>query len=360
MIIRFIPALEGLRGYAATMVVAVHCIAVWKPEGQFIKDVLYTAITGRAPVILFFVLSAFVLTPSLVHGRYALDFAARRLFRLYPAAVAVACVVAAFSPNSLEELISAATYFDNRLIAPYWTLRVELIGSAMLPVIVMVMLRNMTVALLIIALTALLPFLPYTPFGIMVNATLFCFPLGAWLAIYLHRLALLREYPITVGTAGAIFLIFSHCLVGRTPEFAFSGLSEWLGSTDWLTPTLGERSNISLYLQHVCEAVGSCMLIGTVACKISTWPILENRVSQFLGQHSYPLYLVHYPILYALLPKFSGSTPEFLIALFATVMALSLGASVLLRRWVELPAIAVGRMIAERLQKKVPASGPSS
>ena len=90
--------LQVLRGYAASMVVIVHCIAAWQPlaeRDEFSRtaaDVLLIPISGRAPVILFFVLSGFVLTHSLLNsqgGRWSIvAFYVRRLFRIMPAAIA--------------------------------------------------------------------------------------------------------------------------------------------------------------------------------------------------------------------------------------------------------------------------------
>jgi len=76
---RFLPRLEALRGIAAVSVVAYHVTA------QFTD----TYVTGMAPVVLFFVLSGFVLAGSLNNNPDPITFLRHRLFRLFPAAAAV-------------------------------------------------------------------------------------------------------------------------------------------------------------------------------------------------------------------------------------------------------------------------------
>src|ERR1700755_289523 len=77
----FIPELEALRGLAAVSVLAFHAFDMRNE----------TAVTGLAPVVLFFVLSAFVLARSLENDPRARNFFLGRLFWLLPPAAA--CVL---------------------------------------------------------------------------------------------------------------------------------------------------------------------------------------------------------------------------------------------------------------------------
>jgi peptidoglycan/LPS O-acetylase OafA/YrhL len=74
----FVPRLESLRGLAAVSVVAFHAYGMRND----------TAVTGLAPVVLFFVLSGFVLTRSLHNNPSPLVYFRNRIFRLFPAAAA--------------------------------------------------------------------------------------------------------------------------------------------------------------------------------------------------------------------------------------------------------------------------------
>jgi peptidoglycan/LPS O-acetylase OafA/YrhL len=81
----FVPRLEALRGVAAISVVAYHAV------GQFVD----TNVTGMAPVVMFFVLSGFVLARSLANDHRPLEFLQHRVFRLLPAATAVVLLLTA-------------------------------------------------------------------------------------------------------------------------------------------------------------------------------------------------------------------------------------------------------------------------
>src|SRR5262245_52351945 len=77
--LEFLPRLESVRGLAAVSVIWYHIAP------QFID----TYVTGMAPVVMFFVLSGFVLTRSLENDPNPLRFFRHRVFRLLPAAAAV-------------------------------------------------------------------------------------------------------------------------------------------------------------------------------------------------------------------------------------------------------------------------------
>jgi len=73
----FLPRLEAMRGYAAVSVLAFHaCAQSWD-----------TIATGMAPVVVFFVLSGFLLARSLDRDPDPVTFLRHRLFRLLPAAI---------------------------------------------------------------------------------------------------------------------------------------------------------------------------------------------------------------------------------------------------------------------------------
>src|SRR5207245_5624815 len=75
----FLPRLESLRGIAAVAGVGYHSFA------QSYETLVY----GMAPVVMFFVLSGFVLARSLQNNPDPLVFFRNRFFRLIPPAAAV-------------------------------------------------------------------------------------------------------------------------------------------------------------------------------------------------------------------------------------------------------------------------------
>lgn len=73
----FLPRLEAMRGYAAVSVLAFHaCMLSWSMIAG-----------GMAPVVVFFVLSGFLLGRSLERDPDPVTFIRHRLFRLLPAAI---------------------------------------------------------------------------------------------------------------------------------------------------------------------------------------------------------------------------------------------------------------------------------
>jgi exopolysaccharide production protein ExoZ len=74
--LEFLPRLESLRGIAAVSVVGYYAYSLCND----------TAVTGMGPVVLFFVLSGFVLARSLEKNASPLAFFRHRMFRLVPAA----------------------------------------------------------------------------------------------------------------------------------------------------------------------------------------------------------------------------------------------------------------------------------
>ena len=118
-----LSALDSLRGLAALLVVTFHC---WKlglyapPAGLQARLWSWTplnlAITGRPPVILFFVLSGFVLACSLERpgSGSAARFLIRRLCRVYlPFVASVLLSIIAYDLTRPEEIGGLSTWFNH-------------------------------------------------------------------------------------------------------------------------------------------------------------------------------------------------------------------------------------------------------
>ena len=158
--------LDALRGIAAVAVGYVHCACLVAVDHVMLN------LLGHAPVIFFFLLSGYVLTKSLetqaqLTPRIILQFYVKRFFRLYPAVFAsliIALILVQFlhSPQKMEGVIipfggiidkamtvrTASKFIDEltltkmKLIPPLWTIKAEFLGSAMLP-IVLILLRKL-------------------------------------------------------------------------------------------------------------------------------------------------------------------------------------------------------------------------
>jgi peptidoglycan/LPS O-acetylase OafA/YrhL len=158
--LRFSPRLEALRGCAALSVAAFHCWQTkWTDEsGQTVTFLsscggkgsaeslctlsLNIAGNGLGAVILFFVLSGFVLSGSLHRGQSdATRFVTARLFRIYPAVFASVAIFAAFNwatrlaspqPYDIVTMVRNALLLDVSIDGVMWSLQLEMIAIPIL------------------------------------------------------------------------------------------------------------------------------------------------------------------------------------------------------------------------------------
>ena len=175
-----LPALDGLRGLAAAVVVVHHTMLTWPGFAeQYLGDgttdsrpvwlLTYTPLhipwDGKAAVYVFFVLSGLVLTLPVLRRGDAFDWMSyypQRLVRLYvPVIAAVALGIAWFilvpRDASMQSLwlegrpheLSIRTIFrditlvggSGGLVSPLWSLRWEILFSLLLPVFVVIVVR---------------------------------------------------------------------------------------------------------------------------------------------------------------------------------------------------------------------------
>ncbi len=308
-------ALEALRG-AAAIVVAIHHfligfapgVAGYAAQFDFPRWLVHTPlnvfINGPSAVIVFFVLSGFVLTHRQFEApepRRVLQSVVKRWPRLLgPVVLAVmlslGCFVLglyAFEPagrlvrspdlfaffrasdgmlgravteGSLSDALAEATYRtfifgESTYDAPLWTMRVELFGSMLVFLIAGLMSHR---TLWILGLVVVLLMLP-TYYG--------SFVLGTVLA-YLHvrlRFGLGKLATLGLAVGGLYFL--------GAPRFV--GVWSWLDGSD---PTR-------------VRVLGAGLLL--LAVTRSEWvnTVCSGPVSEWLGRSSFALYLLHVPIL---------------------------------------------------------------
>lgn len=154
--------LETLRGIAAIVVAVFHSLLVIQgcpASSQLLVPEAIFVFNGRAAVTLFFVLSGFVLGLSLWRskgpfGRLYVAFAVRRVMRIYPALLASTTLVllvlwmgpirpystqSSFVNSYFPADVSLGEIFANLFLVKHslndvtWTLRMEMVGSLLLP-----------------------------------------------------------------------------------------------------------------------------------------------------------------------------------------------------------------------------------
>jgi peptidoglycan/LPS O-acetylase OafA/YrhL len=351
--------LDGLRGIAATIVIFYHTILHADPT--LVDRVLHVPIQdlttvrdivtklflmifdGEAAVMIFFVLSGFVLHQSLQREPrgFALLISARftinRLFRILPAVIV--CMVAAYLMSKIFGLlglsgfpeITADQLWRNALLVqitihgPSGSVQTELAAIPILLTCFFVNRRFGSFALLLCFLFAIIeiqnPILIFRYANLWPNACAF---VGGMLLA-------LPESKSTFGRAGAgmvtaclcFFMVCRHIVPGQS------------------------------IAALVAQTISCIMLIGAVADSNGAVvnSILKSKSAHFLGRVSFSLYLLNVLVLFCLwsIPSLSTST------VYAVETGLLVGIVALLitvpfayasERWIERPGISLGRRLA--------------
>ncbi len=265
-------ALDGLRGYAALGVALGHSVLaitgldLW---GKSLRDfphmsgvaIFYRMLSLVAPsdaaVMLFFVLSGHVLWQSFARknlGAPAVpDYLVSRVVRLFPLIVVTTVLIGLLKHAGVGAILRTAVLWNVSLNGVLWSLQVEVIGSVVI-VLVWLFARKSGGRLL------------------------------AALAVSLLILPLVRGTPLVFMPA---FLL--GAVIGLVPERVWRG--RWL-----LGVGLALLIGTNIVIGHggatrLPEMTGATLVVGCMGA----FPIraLQTRVSKFLGEISYPFYLVH-------------------------------------------------------------------
>jgi peptidoglycan/LPS O-acetylase OafA/YrhL len=359
---RRVVELDGVRGLAALAVMGGHWLAVVPHRAAgpvngpltsglnwLLGTPLQAFVAGGQMVILFFVLSGMVLAlPRLAgrqipYGRYLLT----RALRLYPAAWAAtalsALVFLVLRPHTepgfttwlrvqLDAPIPSAGVFHftgliipfdpSRLDGPLWSLEQELRLSLLLPLLVLLVRRYHSLVVFFIAVvlivegtasSTVLASWAWTP---VVGG---CFLLGVLLARHRERL--------------------NHLWAGMSkPARRLAGLGMVLSF--WIPTRFASYVFVDRLALNLIPALGACAVI-VAAQGPGLRQRLRTRVPAWLGRISYSLYVVHIVVLHLLLGVRPAGLP--VIDLAPAGIVLSLGLATLMQRYVEAPALALGR-----------------
>lgn len=344
--------LDALRGLAAVSVVLFHlriAFSLDKP-GWYVR--IFSS--GREAVVLFFLMSGYVLSlPYWTgrHPRYA-PYLVRRLCRIYlpfAAAVLIAAAFAAhyrgsqltltpFFAQSWHTPISACLLLTQLLMWPtpelnvaFWSLRYEMQLSLVMPLLCRALKPRVGVWLLPIACAVLYArparvehLLGWHYLGMTLQVA-FLFACGAALARYRHQLERLStSVPGTVP----VVLMLSLLLYYDVPSLVFpGGLGAQFGER-WMLLSAAGAAGILL-----------CALHGPWLSRL-----LRHPVPEYLGRISYSLYLVHGVVLFAAMDSLYGRIPDGLLIAF--ILAGSLAAAHLFCVLIEEPCILAGRALA--------------
>ena len=320
------PALDGLRGLAALMIVVHHSALFYRLTDWFDKAYLRATSLLWVGVDLFFVLSGFLITSILIETRhsktYFRAFYGRRFLRIFPLYYAFLAGVYFLLPLLGGELTPSIrdvepwqwTYTTNiyaallgampdHNVSQSWTLAIEEQFYLLWPLVIFLLpARRITKTVIVLFLSV--PFLRAislafgaTPFFIctMTFCRIDCLFLGALLASLVHNGLLER---ITTPNAvrnlrmldrafllSLVAFVAIYCIALRNDQFRFDVLT-------W--PWYGQIFGLSLVGLPLGYAVFRCISPGTNWIQRSMMHPLLNSV----GKYSYALYLLHAPICY--------------------------------------------------------------
>ena len=315
--LEFLPRLESLRGVAAVSVVGFHAYGLCHD----------TAVTGMGPVVLFFVLSGFVLARSLERNAGALSFFRHRIFRLVPAATSTVLLFtvlhwqfglvvgsgsASFDPINV---VMNALMIRSDINSIMWSMTVECAATPVILGCFLVHKKSGRIPLLALCviLFALSFYGPYVHLlgGFTNLAPLYAFVIG----VLLHFMIVKRPKP--------------------APSWMATILTLALIVVCWLRKQTG--------VVLLVESIGSGILIFLIATNGSDrfFAVLDSAVVRFFGRISYSFYLLH--LIGLLLAIFT--VPPSSILYFVLGVAYTAPLAWLSWRFVEKPFIALGRRL---------------
>ena len=318
---RHIGALDGWRGISIVLVIAAHLLPLGPKSWQL------NVATGVLGMVIFFVLSGFLITSILLTGVSVADFVSRRFFRVIPLAWLYFAIAMLFSDTSPATWWSHFLFYANLppqdlvpITAHMWSLCVEMQfyvciaiwyalagtrGLSLLPVIAL-------------AFTAL----------------------RAWHNVYATSITYDRIDEIL---AGCILALVYHGRLGHK-------MLHWVRKTpQWLVALLLLVSCVDFGRLYLLRPYLAALLVGTTILNPHTRAVrwLGAQPLVFLAGISYALYVFHPMLAYTWLG--SGDLVEKYAKrplLFAILLLLAyLSTHFYERRW-----IALGKRLSQSLK----------
>ncbi|MEH2491844.1 acyltransferase family protein [Bradyrhizobium sp. AZCC 2230] len=266
------PGIQALRAIAATLVVfqhAAYMASLSAPQISISPDF------GRVGVILFFVISGFVI--ALQRAKPVPEFAIQRALRIYPgywlALLIEACFffaihrVVAATPASV--LLYPATASSDFTSIPYWTLVFEVAFYAVAAITFAARLSDLTLTVLCVAWIAAIHLFSHDPasvteygfpgLSLLLSAVAQNFPMGVICAINYHQLRRIGPVPLLIIGAVAFAASFHLTELSRPRIF--------------------------------CVGLSSCCVLLAFA------HLRAPRIVMALGDISYGIYLMHFPAM---------------------------------------------------------------
>lgn len=340
----------------------VHVSHIFVAGKQLGTDIPRWAINGHAALILFFVMSGYVLFGAMRRtipdgGVDARAFIVNRVFRIYPATIlSVLTFSAVFwwwgypewptDGSGFKLLLANIALIDIKLNGVMWTLRVEVVAIPLM----------------------IVTYLLWRSFGERVLWLIF-FVLAALSFSKTYNQLIDKSYtmPLHAFIAGMIAVVSSKSWIPTQARNATLLFYCALAGVIFARPLLGWNSNWAVLVEVVFGAV----LIVTTAqlpnLRFVGW--LDWRVASYFGQISFSFYLLHFlaimglnsaPIHSRLEAMAAAGVPLAVLFVLATLALLMVITPIawLMHIWVELPSIELGKRVtvwmAERSTRPAP------
>lgn len=338
-------SLDGVRGIAAIVVVIYHVSLIARPfadggTAQVVWDgvtesPLKLLFAGTEAVLVFFVLSGLVVALPLLRRSVSWPaFFASRLVRLYVPvwgallfAVALILLIprhpdtvssgewitdanaSSVTPASVlrEASLTPASY---DIVNTLWSLRWELVFTALLPVFIGValLLRRSTVALVVTGALAVAGTMLGRVLGVDALVYLPVFLLGTLIAVRLDDVldwARRRPRPVlwnVIGISSALLLVAS-----------------------WIGRPLAPSGDLVSEVLWGLAGLGALGIVLVSICSPGVERVLSMRFPQWAGRVSFSLYLVHVPVL-ATIAFVVGDRLWWLVGLVGVPLSLAISA----------------------------------
>lgn len=276
-------ALDAFRGVAVLSVMSFHYFVRWAPPisatNLYGYSLHFSSVfdAGYLGVHLFFVISGIVITMTVLRSSDAIDFAARRLARLYPALFIAAILTFAVTSashigefrTSIGDLLASLTMdpadlHKKAVDGAYWSLAIEIKFYAWVALSFWLLGKRFWIAIVAVAIAG---------FGVALTG-------HGGIA---ESLFVASYMPLFLAGMGTWFLAFENKFAEAIPLYAVAVLLYALDVGGYAKYGLN-ASDVNLYILPLVAAMCGILLLA---------PHLHVPLLPWIGRVSYSLYLVH-------------------------------------------------------------------
>lgn len=364
-------SLDGLRGIASVIVLIHHCIIIIpfflkvhfhrisNDENNLLLQLSHIFWAGHEAVLLFFILSGFVLYNSVQKPQKYTLYIYNRFLRIYIPYVFAIIISASlyltfynfnlishsnrFSewfnsmwpfPIDYLSIISAifmTSYNSHSINTVTWSLIHELRISLLIPILVWWMTKNNRFINLMVAISFL--------FVINVISTLIV-PTSIGLYLYIMIMNLNDTFYYMIFFLIGIYLALNIEVIQKklseiNSKVAFSlyviGILFLL--FEWIFPNISSLkyseniyiSKINFFLVDMLISIGIIIIFSLAISYTPMIKFLENKLFIFLGKISYSLYLIHPIVILCLIHTLGNNLNYILIIIFSFIISLLCG-----------------------------------